>query len=114
MEKITKRQRLIEYMQEFFNISARPDQPIDITLNLIADFCDLLRRGCKQDMERLILQTIADTPGAQGKMHLQAFGEGIHEGGDIELWGLPDCRCNKVECVYCGPRIARRVVASGD
>ena len=110
--KKTPRARLIDYMKEFFVVDARPDQPIDITLNTIADFCDQLRRGCKQDLERLVLRSMEDAQNEDGKLHLRAFGEGIHEGGDIELWGLPDCKCDRVDCVYCGPRIANRTMSN--
>jgi hypothetical protein len=109
--KKNPRQCLLDYMQDFFVITARPDETVGISLNAIADFCDQLRRGCKQDLERLILRSIEDAQSQDGKLHLRAFGEGIHEGGDIELWGLPDCQCDRVDCVYCGPRIASRTMS---
>ena len=114
------RQRLIDYMNEVFRLNANPTQRIDISLEEIAEFCDLLRKGCQQDCVRLFLKLAREADGdgfspqaleVRRETLLDVAGM-IQNGGDIKVWGLNDCSCDKVDCVYCGPRIAKRALAT--
>ena len=97
---------LLDYASSYLSVTCRPNEAIAVTLEKVVGFAKLLRQGCEQDLKRLIVKCIEDTPsGVDGKTALLAFGQGIETGGAIELWGLPDCACDRVDCVYCGPRI---------
>ena len=49
-----------------------------------------------------------------GKDALQCLGKALTDKEGVALWGLPGCGCDQVDCVYCGPRIAGRVIAKGE
>ena len=99
---------LADYVCSFLRIKARPNEAIATTIEQIVGFVKLFRDGCHQDLMRLILRIIQDETTKDGKAALLAFGQCI-EGEGVDLWGLPDCHCDEVDCVYCGPRIAKSV-----
>lgn len=96
------RAKLIDYAKRFLKVTARPNEAIATTPELVAAFAAQVREGCRQDLIRLVLQLADDDPEPMAKAALLAFAGTIEDGETIELWGLPDCRCGKSECVYCG------------
>lgn len=96
--------RLVEYAHRF--LTSRPSGTMTAE-ELAADFAAQLRKGCHQDLLRLITKLIETTPDdVSGKEALRNFGCVINEGSDINLWGMPDCACKKPDCVYCSTGMA--------
>src|SRR6185437_10984444 len=97
-------QKLVEYARRFFKLRYPHG---NIGVEEAAEFASQLRDGCHQDMVRLFEKFLKDVPPeSTGKEAVHAVGCAINEGGDIRLWGMPDCRCNKADCVYCGRGLA--------
>lgn len=96
--------RLVEYAHRF--LTSRPSGTMTAE-ELAADFAAQLRAGCWQDLLRLIARSIEDVPDdVSGKEALRIFGCSLNEGGDIDLWGMPDCACKNSDCVYCSTGMA--------
>ena len=106
------KQRLIDYAKDYLKVTCKPNEPIAVTLEQVVEFAELLRSGCHQDMRRLIERCADSTRIPGGKIALQFLANALGNEVAVALWGLPDCNCDRVDCVYCGPRIARRVVSS--
>jgi hypothetical protein len=96
------RNKLVEYAKKFLKLEARPNQPIDTTLENVVAFAAQVREGCQQDIVRLCHNLAKDDLHATGKDALLSFADTITNAETIELWGLPDCNCGRKECVYCG------------
>jgi tRNA nucleotidyltransferase/poly(A) polymerase len=96
-------QKLVQYARRFL----RKQTPLkSVYPEQAADFAAQLRRGCHQDLLRLIDQITSDTPEyANGKQALQYLKESLIE-AEIQTWGLPDCACKKPDCVYCSTGMA--------
>lgn len=101
VRKATK-EKLVAYAKRFLKVTTRPDEPIAVSVEQIAEFAHQLRRGCHQDIIRLLLKLADEPHHKDDKKYLLSLADTLENGGDIELWGLPDCSCRKNDCVYCG------------
>ena len=110
----TARERLIDYAKDYLKVTCKPNEAIAVTVEQVVGFAELLRAGCHQDIQRLIDQCASTTRISGGKDALQCLGKALTDKEGVALWGLPGCGCDQVDCVYCGPRIAGRVIAKGE
>src|SRR5689334_7925706 len=89
--------KLVEYVKRF--LASRPSGTMTAE-ELAADFAAQLRRGCHQDLLRLIERVRAGTPKeVTGKSALRTLATALGDVEGIEAWGLPDCACGKPDCV---------------
>ena len=72
-----------------------------------ARFAAQLRKGCRQDLLRLIEKIRSGTPKeVTGKSALRTLATALGDVEGIDAWGLPDCACGKSDCVYCSTGMA--------